>query len=76
MKALVEYVARSLVDNPEAVVVTEVAQRDRIVFEVAVEQGDAGKIIGRGGRMVNALRTLVKAAHTKSGKRTHVEIMA
>ncbi len=75
MKELVEYVARSLVDNPDAVEVREAPQRDRVVYEVVVEQGDAGKIIGRGGRIVNALRTLVKAAHTKSGERTHVEIV-
>ncbi|MBD3176792.1 MAG: KH domain-containing protein [Armatimonadia bacterium] len=76
MKDLVEHVVLTLVDDPESAEVTESEQGGRTVYEVTVASGDAGKIIGRGGRIVNALRALVKAAHTKSGERTHVEINA
>ena len=76
MKELIEHVFLSLVDDPDAVTVAEVEQDGRVVYQVTVAPGDAGKVIGRGGRIISALRTLAKAAHTKSGERTHVEINA
>ena len=76
MKELIEHVVLALVDDPDAVTVAEVEQDGRVVYQVTVAPGDAGKVIGRGGRIISALRTLAKAAQTKSGERTHVEINA
>lgn len=76
MRELIEHVVCTLVDDPDAVVVTEVEQGGRLLYQVTVAPGDAGKVIGRGGRIICALRTLVKAAHTKSGERTHIEVSA
>lgn len=76
MKELVGYLVRSLVDSPEDVVVEETRRGDVVVYEVHVAPGDTGKVIGRRGRSVNALRTLVKAAGKKTGQRTQVEIIA
>lgn len=75
MRELVEFIARSLVDHPDAVQVRE-AEGDRtIVIEVTVAPDDIGKLIGRQGRIVNALRTVVRAAAVRTGKRVTVEIL-
>ena len=75
MKEIVEIIARSLVDHPEAVVVEE-KDEDRItVFELHVAQEDMGKVIGKQGRIAKALRTVVKAAATRENKRVTVEII-
>jgi len=75
VKELVGYIARALVDNPDAVAVTEETQGDRIhIYVLRVAPEDMGRIIGRQGRMAKALRTLVKAAATKEGKKALVEI--
>ena len=74
MKELVEVLAKSLVDNPDAVVVTETEKEDEIVIELKVDPSDMGKVIGRQGRIAKAIRTVVKAATSKSSKRVVVDI--
>ncbi len=75
MKELVEYLVKSLVDNVDAVRVTEVEGEQTTVVEVRVAQEDIGKIIGRQGRTAKALRTIVSAASNKLKKRTMLEIL-
>jgi predicted RNA-binding protein YlqC (UPF0109 family) len=74
MKDLVEYVARSLVDNPEEVQVTEERDGDRIVLHLMVAEPDMGKVIGKQGRIAQAMRTLLKVAAVKRGERVVLEI--
>lgn len=75
MRELVEYLAKSLVDQPEAVKVSEVSGERSVVLEIKVAPDDMGKIIGKHGRIVKAIRTVAKAAATKEGKRVEVEII-
>jgi len=75
VKALVEWVTRSLVDHPEAVDVRAVDGPHATVLELRVAPDDLGKVIGRGGRVIKAIRTLTRAAATRSGKRVTVEIV-
>ncbi len=75
MKQVLELVAKSLVDNPDAVTVTEVDGEDGIVLELRVAEGDMGKVIGRQGRIAKAIRTVVKAAANRENKRVSVEII-
>lgn len=75
MKELVEYLVKSLVDNVNAVQVTEVEGEQTTVVEVRVAQEDIGKIIGRQGRTAKALRTIVSAASNKLKKRAMLEIL-
>ena len=76
MKELVEVIARSLVDNPDEVVVTEKEDGDSVVLELKVASQDMGKVIGRQGRIAKALRTVVKAAATREDKKVNVEIIS
>ena len=75
MRELVEFIAKSLVDKPDAVSVTEVEGSQSLVIELKVAPEDMGKIIGKQGRIAKALRTLVKAAATKDNKRVIIEII-
>ena len=75
MVELVEAIAKSLVDNPDAVEVKEVAGKQAIVIELRVAAEDMGKVIGKQGRIAKALRTVVKAAATKMNKKVIVEII-
>ena len=76
MKDLLEYLARGLVDEPDAVEVTESHEDDgSVVLELSVAQEDYGSIIGRGGRTASALRTVVKGAAGKRGQRVFVDIV-
>ncbi len=76
MKELLEYLARALVDDPAAVTVERFEEEDgTVVLELAVGPEDYGKVIGRGGRTANALRTVVKAAAVKEGCRVLVDIV-
>jgi predicted RNA-binding protein YlqC (UPF0109 family) len=75
MKLLVEVIAKSLVDHPEEVQVREVDSERSIVYELSVHPEDTGKIIGKQGRIVKALRTVVAAAAVKENKRVMVEII-
>jgi predicted RNA-binding protein YlqC (UPF0109 family) len=75
MKELLEYLARELVDNPDAVQVTE-SQNDRgVLLELHVDPEDMGKVIGRGGRIARAIRQVVKAAAIRDGVFVHVDIV-
>lgn len=77
MTKLVEAIAKSLVDNPDGVVVTETETEDEqgTVIHLRVAPEDMGKVIGKQGRIAKALRTVVKAAATKNNKKVTVEIM-
>ena len=76
MEELVTYLARALVDEPEAVQVTAVDRAGMTVYQVAVAPGDVGKIIGRHGRTAGALRALVNAAAKKKRVRATVDIIS
>ena len=75
MVNLVEAIAKSLVDNPDAVEVKEVLGKSAVVIELKVAPEDMGKVIGKQGRIAKALRTVVKAAATKANKKVVVEIV-
>lgn len=76
MKELLEHLARGLVEQPEAVRVTEVHEQDgSTVLELSVAEDDYGKVIGRGGRTAAALRTVVKFAAARDGRRVFVDIV-
>jgi predicted RNA-binding protein YlqC (UPF0109 family) len=76
MKELLEFLAQGLVDRPDGVSVEQFEEDDgRIVLELAVAEGDYGKVIGRGGRTAQALRTVVKAAAVNEGRRVLVDIV-
>ena len=75
MKQLVEYIAKSLVDDPGAVSVTEIENEKSLILELRVAPDDMGKIIGKQGKIAKAIRTLTKATAAKEGKRVSVEIL-
>lgn len=75
MKELVEVIAKALVDKPEEVVVTETEDDRNINVELRVAQSDMGKVIGKSGRIAKAIRSVVKAASTKTDKKVNVEIV-
>ena len=72
---LVETIAKSLVDHPEDVFVTETEEKDGITIQLKVAAQDMGKVIGKQGRIARALRTVVRAAATKENKKVVVEIV-
>jgi len=72
---LVEYIAKALVDHPENVTVNQVEGEQSIILELKVDPEDMGKVIGKQGRIAKAIRTVVKAAAAKEGKRVVVEII-
>ena len=75
MKELIEVIAKSLVDRPSEVVVTETVSGDDLLLELKVDPSDMGKVIGRQGRIAKAIRTVVKAASSKSDRKVVVEIL-
>lgn len=74
MKEIVELIAKALVDKPEEVVLTETIREDSILIELSVAESDMGKIIGRTGKIAKAIRSIVKAATSKSDKKVILEI--
>lgn len=74
MKELIEFLARSLVENPDAVEVEEEEDGDRIVFHLYVADDDMGKVIGKQGRIANAMRDLLKVAAARNNTRATLEI--
>ena len=70
-----EFIARSLVDNPEDVQVAEGEAEGSVIIELRVAPDDMGKVIGKQGKIAKSIRTLTKAAAAKEGKRVGVEIM-
>jgi uncharacterized protein len=76
VRELLEFLARSLVEKPDEVEVTEVEEVDgEVVLELEVAEDDLGRVIGRGGRVANALRSVMKAAATREEKRVVVDIL-
>jgi len=75
MKELVEYLVKALVDKPEEVNISQTEGESVTILEIRVALDDAGKVIGKEGRIANAIRTIVKAAAAKNNKRVTVEIM-
>ena len=75
MKELVEVIAKALVDYPDQVTVTETETDKSIVVELRVAQSDMGKVIGKQGRIAKAIRSVVKAAASKSEKKVIVDII-
>ena len=74
-KDLVEYIAKSLVDDPSAVNIAVVEGEKSTILELRVAAGDIGKVIGKHGRIAKAMRTVLQAAAAKSGKHTVLEIL-
>lgn len=74
MKGLLEVIAKSLVDNPDEVVVTEKETEKGLVLELKVAPSDMGKVIGKQGRIAKAIRPVVKAAASRENKQVSVEI--
>ena len=76
MQELIEYLVRELVDDPDSVRIEPVEDQGYTVYQVNVAQADLGKVIGRRGRIANALRIVAKAAALRSRARTSVEIIS
>ena len=74
MKQILELISKALVDKPEEVVLTETIREDSILIELSVAESDMGKIIGRSGKIAKAIRSIVKAATSKSDKKVILEI--
>jgi uncharacterized protein len=75
MRDLVEFLARALVEDPDSVQVAEVEENGDLVLEISVGGDDLGRLIGRGGRVANAIRTIAKAASTRAERRVLVEFI-
>jgi uncharacterized protein len=75
MRDLVEYLVRSLVDDPDAVEVEEFEEEGDLVLEVTVAEDDLGRVIGRGGRIANAIRTVARAVGARDERRVIVDIL-
>jgi predicted RNA-binding protein YlqC (UPF0109 family) len=75
MTELIEFLVRALVEEPEAVVVEELEEDGDLVYEVTVADGDLGRVIGKGGRVANAIRTIAKAAAVRIDRRVIVDIL-
>lgn len=75
MRNLIEILVKALVDDPDSVVVREVNEGRSTTYEVTVAEDDLGKVIGKNGRVANALRTVAKAAALKSRKNIYVRIL-
>ncbi len=75
MKELLLYMAKNLVDDPDAVTVTEIPGEDGTVLELHVASGDMGKVIGRQGRIAKEIRTIVKTVAQRTGEKITVDIV-
>ncbi len=75
MKELIEYIARSLASDPDAVKVTEEVEDGRVIFRLEVAPEDKGKVIGRQGRVAQAIRVLLRVAAVKNGTHAILEIV-
>ena len=76
MKDLIEILVRALVDEQDQVEITEEAHDNTVTYQVHVAPGDLGKVIGKDGKIANALRTVAKAAAIKSGNKVFVDIVS
>lgn len=75
MKNLIETIAKSLVDNPDAVELTEIDGERTIIFELRCDPSDIGKIIGKSGKTVGAMRTLLNSMAAKQGRKAVLEVV-
>jgi predicted RNA-binding protein YlqC (UPF0109 family) len=75
MKPLTEYIAKALVDHPEEVVVDEIRHGNRVTLELRVAKDDMGRVIGRGGRVANAMRTLLRVAAERDGYQATLDVV-
>lgn len=75
MKELLEFIAKSLVDDKDSVTVTESETETTITLELRVSEGDMGKVIGKQGRIAKAIRTVIRSASAKTGKKVIVDII-
>lgn len=75
MKELVEFIVKSLVDHPDEVRVDEIEQGNVTTLELAVADSDMGRVIGKGGRVINSIRSIVQVLAAKQGKRVNVELL-
>jgi predicted RNA-binding protein YlqC (UPF0109 family) len=75
MTELIEFLVKALVEEPEAVVVEELEEDGDLIYEVTVADGDLGRVIGKGGRVANAIRTIAKAAAVRIDRRVIVDIL-
>jgi uncharacterized protein len=75
MKPLTEYIARNLVDHPDEVVVDEIRHGNRVTLELSVAKDDMGRVIGKGGRVANAIRTLLRVAADREGCQVTLDVV-
>jgi predicted RNA-binding protein YlqC (UPF0109 family) len=75
MKNLIEFIAKSLVDDPTEVVVTERSRRKDVLLLLSVAEEDMGRVIGRNGRVASAMRTLLRVAASRKGVRSSLDII-
>lgn len=75
MKDMIEYIARSLVENPDAVQVEETRSGSRVRIELRVAREDMGRVIGKGGRVANAIRTLMRVAAERTGQQVTLDVL-
>ncbi len=74
MKQVIELIVKSLVENPDAVVLEDIVDGDNITVKVKVADGDMGRVIGKGGATVTAIRTILKNCNSRDGKRYFIQI--
>lgn len=74
MEKLVEFMAQSLVEKPEAVRVSQRSYRDRVIIRLSVDPDDAGRVIGKGGRVANAMRTVLRVMAQEDGRQVSLKI--
>ncbi len=75
MTELLEFLVKALVEDPSAVVVEELEEEGDLVYEISVAEDDLGRVIGKGGRIANAIRTIAKAAAVRLDRRVIVDIL-
>ena len=75
MKALIEYIAKALVENPDKVEVREMQKGNRVRLELSVAKDDMGRVIGKNGRVANSIRTLLRVAAERDGKQATLDVM-
>jgi predicted RNA-binding protein YlqC (UPF0109 family) len=75
MKELIEYIAKSLVAHPEEVQVSESGSGSRVRIELSVAKDDMGRVIGKGGKVANSIRALLKVAAERAGKQVTLDVM-
>lgn len=75
MKELIEYIAKSLVEHPEEVQVTQSGSGSRVRIELSVSKDDMGRVIGKGGKVANSIRTLLRVAAEREGKQATLDVV-